>query len=97
MEFDLTVEDILELWERQSGRCALSGVLLTHQRDGADAKGRKEFNASLDRINPQGPYNRQNTQLVASRINTLKHTLSEDMLMWWLKNILEHQKSKTEN
>jgi len=96
IQYDLTKEDVVDLWETQNGKCALSGVLMTHQRDGTygDRK-KKEFNASIDRINPNGPYVRQNVQLVANRINTMKHTLSQDMFMWWIKNIHEHFYSKT--
>ena len=96
VQYDLTTEDVVDLWETQNGKCALSGVLMTHQRDGTygDRK-KKEFNASIDRINPNGPYVRQNVQLVANRINTMKHTLSQDMFMWWIKNIHEHFDNKT--
>ena len=90
VQYELTNEDVIDLWEMQDGKCALSGVLMTHQRDGAygDRK-KKEFNASIDRINPQGPYVRENVQLLAARVNTMKHTLGEDMFMWWIRNIYE--------
>jgi hypothetical protein len=90
IEYGITTEDVIDMWEMQGGKCALSGVLMTHQRDGTygDRK-KKEFNASIDRINPQGPYVRENVQLVAARVNTMKHTLGEDMFMWWVKNIYE--------
>ena len=90
VDYELTTEDLIDLWEIQDGRCALSGVLMTHQRDGTygDRK-QKEFNASIDRINPNGPYVRENVQIVAARVNTMKHTLGEDMFMWWVKNIYE--------
>jgi hypothetical protein len=92
IEYGITTEDVIDLWEMQGGKCALSGMLMTHQRDGTygDRK-KKEFNASIDRINPQGPYVRENVQLVAARVNTMKHTLGEDMFMWWVKNIYEHR------
>jgi len=93
--FTLTADEVCELWEVQAGKCALSGVLLTYQRDGKSGDGKKkEFNASLDRINPGGPYSRENVQLVAGRVNTMKHTLGEDMFIWWIKNIHEHFLSK---
>ena len=90
VEYELTNEDVIDLWEMQDGKCALSGVLMTHQRDGTygDRK-KKEFNASIDRINPQGPYVRENVQLLAARVNTMKHTLGEEMFIWWVKNIYE--------
>jgi hypothetical protein len=63
---------------------------MTHQRDGAYGDGKKrDFNASIDRINPTGPYCLDNVQLVASRVNTMKHTLSQDMFLWWIKTIYE--------
>lgn len=84
IEYKLTSEDLEKIWEEQEGRCALSGVYLTHHKDG---DGAKEFNASIDRIDPNGSYTKNNIQLVAYRVNFLKHTLSEDMLYWWVKNI----------
>jgi hypothetical protein len=92
IEYGITTEDLIDMWEMQGGKCALSGMLMTHQRDGTygDRK-KKEFNASIDRINPQGPYVRENVQLVAARVNTMKHTLGEDMFIWWVKNIYETQ------
>ena len=92
IQYDLTTEDVIDMWEMQAGKCALSGMLMTHQRDGTygDRK-KKEFNASIDRINPNGPYVRENAQLVAARVNTMKHTLGEDMFMWWVKNIYERR------
>jgi hypothetical protein len=54
VQYDLTNEEVIDLWNAQNGKCALSGVLMTHQRDGTYGdKKPKEFNASIDRINPQ--------------------------------------------
>jgi len=79
------------MWETQDGRCALSGVLMTHHRDGALGDGKqKDLNASIDRVNPQGPYSRENVQLAAARVNIMKHTLGEEMFIWWVKNIHNH-------
>lgn len=57
---------------------------MTHHIDG---NGHKEFNASIDRINVDRGYTPQNVQLVAYRINIMRHTLSMDMFWWWVKNI----------
>ena len=84
LEWDITPEDLIELWERQQGRCAISGVHLTHHIDGS---GPKEFNVSIDRISGEKGYTFNNVQLVCYRINLMKHTLSEDMFYWWVKTI----------
>ena len=82
--FSIEAADLIDLWVSQKGRCALSGVFLTHHKDGS---GTKDFNASLDRISNNKDYTLDNIQLVAYRINLMKHTLSEDMFYWWVKTI----------
>ena len=92
-EFNITLEDLIELWEKQEGRCAISGVALTYHRDGA---GKKEFNASIDRIVPHDPYIKSNVQLVTHRVNIMKHELTEDLFYWWIKTIHDHLKNKAD-
>jgi len=36
------------------------------------------------------PYKEGNIQLVATRVNIMKHTLSPDMLIWWIRALYEH-------
>tara|TARA_R100001377_G_scaffold69191_1_gene44481 strand:+ start:1093 stop:1560 length:468 start_codon:yes stop_codon:yes gene_type:complete len=83
-EFSIAVSDLVELWQRQNGRCAISGAFLTHHKDGSGAK---DFNASIDRVSNVKGYTTNNIQLVAYRINLMKHTLPEDMFYWWIKTI----------
>ncbi len=83
-EFTLTKQDVIDLWDCQKGRCAISGVYLTHHKDGT---GTKEFNASLDRITNTKGYTKNNVHLVCYRVNIMKHVLSEDMFYWWIKTI----------
>lgn len=85
--WNLVPEDLIEIWDKQKGRCAVSGVALTHHLDGSGAK---EFNASIDRINNDQGYSRDNVRLVAYRINIMRHTLSLDMFWWWVKTIHDH-------
>jgi len=84
VDFNLEPDDLLKLWEKQEGRCAISGVVLTHHKDGS---GVKDFNASIDRINNDRGYSPDNIQLVCFRVNIMKHTLSADMLYWWIRTI----------
>lgn len=83
-EYEIVLHDLIHLWEKQGGRCAISNVFLTHHKDGS---GKKEFNASIDRISNAKGYTLDNVQLVAYRINLMKHALSEDMFYWWIKTI----------
>lgn len=86
-DWNIELQDLINLWDSQEGRCALSGVYMTHHKDGL---GVKEFNASIDRISPKSGYIVGNVQLVAYRVNIMKHTLSEDLFFWWVKNILKN-------
>lgn len=84
--FLIEPEDVINLWHKQQGRCAVSGVVLTHHKDGS---GRKDFNASLDRISSEHGYTVDNVQLVCYRANLMKHNLSEDMFYWWVRTIYD--------
>src|SRR5690242_12393532 len=70
--FNLTIEQMAELWERQGGKCALSGAdLIIPSRSrmrNLPAEERARF-ASLDRIDPLGTYDVQNVWWVAAAVN----------------------------
>lgn len=83
-EFTIDEQDLLDLWAEQDGRCALSGVVMTHHRDGS---GKKEFNGSIDRIVSTKGYHITNVQMVAYRVNIMKNTLPADLFYWWIKTI----------
>lgn len=85
VEWGLDIEDLHELWEEQGGRCAMSNVHMTWKKgdNGSD------FNVSIDRITPNGPYIKTNVQLVCYRINIMKHVISDNELYWWCKNVVE--------
>lgn len=89
--FALTPEDLTQIWEQQEGKCAYSNVLMTYHRDGIS---KVDLNASLDRKDPERGYTLDNVHLVCNRVNTMKHTLGEDMFIWWIKNIAEHLLAK---
>lgn len=89
LPFTITHREIMNIWDTQGGRCALSGVYMTYAKDG---RGRKELNVSLDRIDPEGGYTAKpsNVQLVCYRVNIMKHVLQEHELFWWIKNICKN-------
>ena len=87
LEWGITPDHLVDLWESQDGRCAVSGVAMTHHRDGT---GRKDFNASIDRLSNDHGYFPNNIRLVCYRVNILRHDLPIDMLYWWIKTIHKH-------
>ena len=75
LKFVITPEEVIDLFNAQDGKCALSGIDLTYMRDG---KGTKfPYNISIDRIDPKGDYVIENIQLVAAAINLMKGTWSD--------------------
>lgn len=66
LKFTVTLDDVKNVWQRQRGICALSGrLLLIDSRDGLTT-------ASLDRIDSDKGYTRQNIQWIDKDINTMK-------------------------
>ena len=86
MTWNITPEDIYALWYIQDGLCNLSGEVLTFSR-GRKNIGGLETNASIDRINPNKGYIKNNIQLVTKRVNLMKHTLTQDEYLSIIKAI----------
>ena len=68
-EYTLTLDSLVELWDKQQGLCALSGVTLGYI-------GSKWNVASLDRIEPTKGYTINNVQWVAWRVNDAKSNMT---------------------
>lgn len=84
---EITAEDLMELYRKQEGRCAISGESMTFHV----GKGRTLTNCSLDRIDPLGVYTTDNVQLVCHVVNIMKHNLSEQDFILWCKRIAQNQ------
>ena len=84
---DLTLEDLMDLWHTQQGKCAKTGITMTHLK----GAGRIDTNVSVDRIdNNIKEYNKDNIQLVCYRYNMMKHNQDEKNLKMWCNAILHH-------
>lgn len=82
---------MLDMWSKQNGLCALSGIPMTHKI----YAGKINTNLSIDRIDPNEGYTRNNTQLVCSCVNMMKGMLTIEELIQFCKAILNTQKLKT--
>tara|TARA_R110000765_G_scaffold173332_1_gene278118 strand:+ start:728 stop:1186 length:459 start_codon:yes stop_codon:yes gene_type:complete len=80
----VTLEQIEELWARQDGKCAITGVSL----DRTLGEGRVATNMSLDRIDSNLPYEEGNLQLLAAQVNMMKSNLEMPALKEWCRLIL---------
>jgi len=81
---ELNSDMLINLLEKQGGKCALSGVELTCTLQ----KGlRSKTNASIDRIDPKGKYVIENVQLVCSAINKFRIDTPVDEFIDWCKKV----------
>lgn len=84
----LTKEDLLSIYEKQSGRCALSGKTMTW----GSGSGRILTNISLDRIDNNLGYTKDNVQLLCDFVNNMKSTLNNEEIIEWCHSIISTQK-----
>lgn len=89
LDIDITSEFLLELILIQNNKCAISGIEMTYGL----GVGRIPTNMSIDRIDPEKGYTKENVQLVCMAINQMKSDLSMHELYDFCEAIL-HNKSK---
>ena len=88
---DITRNDLLKLLARQGGRCALTGELMTCQL----IKGQRTWtNASMDRIQPGGPYSKSNVQLVCVAVNLFRVNIPVDEFILWCRKVADYAQQK---
>jgi dUTP pyrophosphatase len=91
LEFNITKEDIKLLFNKQDGKCALSGIKLNifHSR-------RKQIDndASLDRIDSSKGYINNNIQWVHKKVNIMKMNLDETTFIDLCKKIINYDISQ---
>jgi len=83
----LSKEFLHNLYYKQKGKCALSGIQMTHIM----GQGRVNTNISIDRINSKLGYTENNVRLVCVIVNIMKHTSSDNELFYWCLTILNNR------
>lgn len=86
-KWDITVEYLYQLYKKQDGKCAISGVNMTWHK----GSGKTHYNISIDRKNPDLDYVPTNVQLVCVITNIMKHTLNDVDFYWWCKTIVDNK------
>lgn len=90
LEFNITLDFLKYLWNKQLGKCALSNVNMTS----SFFVGRTSTNVSIDRIDSSKGYTMDNIQLVCMACNQMKNDLTEKELYEFCKNIVNVYESK---
>ena len=86
MEFNITIEYVADLYKKQEGRCAISGMDIDIQ--GTPWKGQT---GSLDRIDSSKGYVEGNVQWVHKIVNEMKWDLEEEEFFSIVKLIYKHK------
>lgn len=88
IEFRVTRELVYNIFKRQGGKCALTGISLRFD----SARQKSYGTASLDRIDSSKGYIPNNIQWVHKDINVMKGSMSEDQLKHYCSLILSNNR-----
>ncbi len=80
---DLSLEFLMALYRKQSGRCALSGVTMTWMV----GAGHAHTNISIDRIRPKDGYTKDNVRLVCHVVNLMRRDMPDDVFREWCETL----------
>ena len=80
LDIEITCDHIKDLYEKQNGLCAISGLKMTHETYAYKDKEHiiNRLNISIDRINSNLGYTIFNVQLVAAIVNRMKTDLPDN-------------------
>ena len=94
IKFEIKLNDILELYKKQNGICALSGIKMTHIGYGEKKTQKRRFvnlfNISIDRIDSNKDYTKDNIQLVCAAINFMKQDYDLRDFIFLCKSVSMH-------
>jgi hypothetical protein len=80
----VTLDDLMEMWDSQRGKCFYSGTPMSFAGD------RIPESVSVDRIDSSKGYTLGNVVLCCNIVNLMKRNMSISELTRWCKLILEH-------
>lgn len=91
----ITKQDIYDLYNKQNGKCALTGMDMTHIYNVGNGRNTQLCNMSVDRIDSNLEYTRDNIQLVCAVVNTVKIDMTKEKLIQMCKIITLKKNGKT--
>lgn len=85
-------DDLLGLFLKQEGRCALTGIEMDWQAKGGVGRGRRAMTApSVDRIDSHGNYTLDNIQIIMNAVNVMKNDMSTDQFVALCEQVAAHR------
>jgi hypothetical protein len=90
-ESNLTLDHLIEVWNKQKGTCPYTGVKLILPSYKNYKLANYNHKASLDRIDSSRPYMIGNVQFISYTMNNLKSNMTHDDLQEFFRLINENQ------
>lgn len=87
LDFDIDESFITEMLAQQNNRCKYSNLLLDLSIIGSENGGLNNNTLSIDRVNSNGGYTKDNVVLVAGIVNSMKNDLEESEFLNVIKAI----------
>ena len=84
IDFAIGLDELVELWENQGGKCYYTGVEMTYAEGDRTA-------VSLDRIDPSKGYVSENVVLCCWIVNLMKLDLSVEGFKQWCQKVVENE------
>lgn len=81
-EFSLTAEDLLYMMDSQDMKCAVSGIQMT--LEASSRKKANPFKCSIDRIDSNLGYTKDNVRLVCWAVNQMKADRTDEEFKFWI-------------
>lgn len=88
LEFNLTLDQLWQLFIKQNKLCALSGISIDFHKPGEKYTAQT---ASLDRIDSSLGYTADNVRWVHKNINYMKMDLADDSFFYLCREVIKHQ------
>ena len=96
-EFSVSIKFLWELYEKQDGKCALSGADIPMLRNRKTKEHREYQLASLDRIDSSVGYIESNVQWVHKDVNLMKNKFDQEYFINTCKKIITHEITKNKS
>jgi hypothetical protein len=90
-QFDIALDDLLELWINQRGRCAKTGVVMRF--NSGDLQNKNAYACSVDRIDNDNGYVVGNVRLLTHWANNAKSTWPDDLFETMITEIVNNKYS----